>query len=310
MAAKIDFSDYLHGEGNVESGLRNLLSKTAWTDSQPPYTIVVRFTPPSGSGYEKMALVKIAGKSTFEVGAIVAEIESQLIEKLGPSPMGQFHLLLSDAKGVLYQKMRQVAPVSDPQGNLSVDLLRGMLAEERMRVTQMQQLISGSFAAAVGAGANQAQSISSLATQRSVSSSAADAGGLSGIMGMIALVVGYPMLKSSLGLPPDATTEHTVKAVQLAVQRWSANESRGLASDVPVVAPPIPTGASNDEVEVEDSTAPRAITMAEPPSPIDDDVLLAQAKGDKVWRKGILKRLLADPEIQADATLAFLESQK
>jgi hypothetical protein len=304
MASKVDFDEYLHGEGGVDAGLRGMLVTKQYEASKGPYTIVLRFYPPGSSGYSKAAEIKIANRSVFDVGAIVSQIEKQVAESLGDSPIGRMHLIMSGAggAGVMFQRQRQIAPSADNNGNLSIDMLRGELSATRAMLQALFDKFGGAFAAQTGLIGAQAQALAAIATQRSVSSSAADAGGLHGLLGMVALVFAYPMIKESMGLPKDATAEDVVKAVQVSVRRWGASEERGIKADAEV--PKIPESAVDPDAPPGE---PKQITTS---GEIDVGALLSRMKDDPGWRDDVLKKALEDPEFQKAATLAFVRSQK
>lgn len=303
MASKVDFDEYLHGEGGVEVGMQDMLNTKLYIESEGPYLLVLRFYPPGASGYSKAAEIRIANKSVMDVSAVVSDLEKQVKETLGDSPIGRMHLLFSGSGvGVIFQRQRQIAPSADSNGNVSVDLLRGELSAMRALFTAVLDKLGGAFAAQTGLIGTQAQALAAIATQRSVSSSAADSGGLHGLLGMVALVFAYPMIKESMGLPKDANAEDVVKAVQMSVRRWGNAEARGLKADE---APPpsIPSGVVDSEGE----KTPAQIT--EQPAGIDVPALLARLKSDPAWRDEVLKKALEVPEFKEAATLAFLRSQ-
>lgn len=304
MASKVDFDEYLHGEGGVEAGLRAMLVTKQFEESEGPYLLVLRFYPPGASGYTKAAELRVANKSVFDVDAIVRELEKQVVESLGDSPIGRMHLLFSaSGSGVLFQRQRQIAPSADSNGNLSIDLLRSELSATRAMLMGMFEKVGGAFSAQTGLIGIQAQTISVLATQRSVSSSAADAGGLHGLLGMVALVFAYPMIKEAMGLPKDANAEDVVRAVQVSVKRWTNAEQRALTAGQQEDTPPkLPDGA------LESSDERKQITEA--PSEFDVGSLLAKMKADPAWRDEVVAEAMKDPEFQKAATLAFVRSQK
>lgn len=306
MAAKVDLEEYLRGETGVENALRVLLTKLDWTESKPPYRGVVKFYAPGSTGWTQAAEIKVAKKEVMDVATFMAELERQIADTLGPNPIGKLVFIFkgSGEGSELVHRQRNVEPADAGTGNMSIELVLRLLNEANNKVNHLTTQQQAAYQAAQGTIVAQSQAIAALATQRTVSSSAADAGGLAGLVGLVGIVFAYPFLKDRLGLPKDATVEDTVRALQLGTARLIGVSERDAAAERGE-APPIPAGAM-------DPAAPKQI--AEAVTPVDLDAidvagLTAALKSSPEKRDALLSKLLADPDIQKAATLAFVRSQ-
>jgi hypothetical protein len=251
---------------------------------------------------------------------LVAEIRRRLGERVGDNPIGTIRVrcyVKGQSESPLFDKSATIIPadtfgLADP----SMSLLISELAETRkQRDTAINGVIamSGHLSAIVQ---SQAQQIAQLSVARTAGTAGSELGSIGAVAGVVMLILGYPALKSALGVSPDGTMIELVTAARKLMLSAVGGSAAGAtyAADgreqvqLRRLAPP---GVERPGELVDGDPVDGAagvVDAAEVDAAEVDAIaaLLARADEDPAFREQLLSRAFANAGIRAGAMAAYM----
>lgn len=221
MANAMDLPTLLYyADRSLVSELTRFLGSV---DSKTKWSLRVTARQPRQSAETEIFKEDVANASLHGISSLVAKVEAEITNALGPSPECSLRFRAWD-KG-----RAEKAPVNFMQrvtGELlpnaaggEIALYRWMLERAARHESQAMNVLHANNATLVGLVADSHDTLSRVSTQRAVAATAADgAGGMSSVWQVVALmgfIVGWPALKKALAMPSSATVADVVKIAQL-----------------------------------------------------------------------------------------------
>lgn len=287
MSTRSDLNAAMFGEGGLAERITKYrageLDRWNPPPLEEPHVCKVWFR--LGAEVQRVEVAEINVKPGF-TGPSIAEAVAREVEKVyGGGPVGELQVSFYPAgKGASppVKVVRRIIAPDEVEGSPSVEFLRARLATSEQRLAELHGLVVNVTSAQLQTIHAQGTAIATLATARGGAAAAADVGGPWGLLALGGLVIGYPMLRRSLGLKPDASLEEVIERVTDIGAR--AYRQIGASDPTPPPGPPaVPNGAAPPADTAEEGSSPSPATEAEP---TDEDIARALE---------VYKRVQADP---------------
>ena len=291
---------YADGRGKMKGeALEEALTKT--------HKLKVAFRLPGDAAYSDVC--DRAVKPGFNPMLVGELVRDAVEEEYGSNPRGEVKITFYPSGGSgdppirVFREVVSVALSSDPE----VDFLKQRLAEERADKRHMLELWTTTFTGQQQMVGKVVEELRHIAVTRAAASSIADGGG--GVVGMLALYLGLPMMKRMMGLRKDATMEDIADRFGMLTQQslQAMGEKRKLATGAQPEG-----GAGWDEV---DGPATVSAELAEAEVPLLEDgesavpeagqeeelqdhhlvmlLKLGDTLSDEEAKQGLIKRVMA-----------------
>lgn len=219
-------------------------------EKRPPPTrpckAIVHYTQPGASTPVILSEVSIA-KGTLHAGNLRIRMESDVVAVIGANPSGHLSIQVWEdgSKSLRPCHIRRKLVPSDEAGEGSYDHMKQLFYREKNSNDQIVALLKDHAASAMGMAAETGKSLAEVATVKGTAQAANDFGGVWGIVGMVALAVGYPVAQRALKLPPGTSFGDTIEAARMQVTKAFEGAPGDLNPPNPAAPPPSAGGASS-----------------------------------------------------------------
>lgn len=296
MSTRSDLSAALFGEAGLADRITKYrageLERWSPPPLEEPHVCKVWFR--LGAEVQRVEVAEINVKPGFTGQAIAEEVARKVEQVYGGGPVGELQVCFypaGQASAPPVKVVRRIIAPDEVEGSPSVEFLRARLATSEQRQAELHGLIANLATAQLQTIHNQGTAIATLATARGGAAAAADVGGPWGLLALGGLVIGYPMLRRTLGLKPDASLEEVIERVTDIGARAYRQLGAEPTPPAPTLPPAPPAGAAppvapTEATETPPTDASPATSSTAAAEPTDEDIARALE---------VYKRVQADP---------------
>lgn len=217
---------YLFDESpSLRTKLEDWLRKVRGT-SHKALALTVRWKEAESSSSQKLSDIPIEKPTPGAVRNLLDQVRDQVVEAAGQEPDGFLTVRGVEAgnhasPGFTHQRRLQTgaAATAAARGTMYVDELRDDVRDLRALNRELTADLREVLAYMMGAMQKKDETIDHLATQRAAGSTVADAGGSwTTLIGLVAVAIGWPVLKESFGIPKSASIPESMTLIRAKFQ--------------------------------------------------------------------------------------------
>lgn len=262
-----------------------------------PSRVLVSWQEQGHGTFPTLLKKDIAPLAVPGIRPLCEELKSEIERQKGLEPSGTLKIRVFESGRSADNAVdftRKIRPAAEADGGtpLNAEMLTSRLLARLCHLEQINVQKDAQIAANTAIIGNiaveQARTIATLATQRSVATTASDMGGLTTIIGLLVLAFSWPVVRNAFNLPKNASINDLLALAQANTAAFMKRARRSLETEDAnelVDAPPTPR-------------TPEQLAEAPPAAPLapelpDPDLIIAGALNNPAYREKLRERLMA-----------------